>query len=58
MQVGDLVTMGYSDRSGSDEWGVGIIVESGKDIFNKSLVYWSKLEASSWERREMLVSIK
>ena len=57
MKVGDLVTMSYSNRSGSDEWGVGIIVESSEDIFNKFLVYWSKLETSSWERREMLVSV-
>jgi len=55
VQVGDLVTMYYSDWRG--EWGIGIIVESGIEGFNKFLVHWSKLNISSWEGREMLVGV-
>jgi len=59
MNIGDLVTMDYSDWPEGDEWGVGIIVEIDKDRFYNDAgiaIYWSKI-GLSWENREMLVGV-
>ena len=58
MNIGDLVTMDYSDWSDGDEWGIGIVVEiEGYPPKKYYEVHWSKLGALSWENREMLVSV-
>jgi len=53
VQVGDLVTMDWSDWDGGDEWGIGLVVEIDMGIFYKVAVLWSKI-GLSWEEIDML----
>jgi len=57
MKVGDLVTMDYTDWSGGNEWGVGIIVKTCAKTPKYCEVHWSELQALSWETCDMLVII-
>ena len=53
MQIGDLVTMDYSDWPEGDEWGIGLVVGIDKGVFYKTVVHWSKI-GLSWEETDML----
>ena len=53
MQVGDLVTMDWSDWDGGDEWGTGLVVGIDKGVFYKIAVFWSKI-GLSWEESDNL----
>jgi len=53
MNVGDLVTMDYSDWPEGDQWGVGLVMKIDAGVFYKTVVNWSKI-GLSWEETDML----